>query len=132
MSGIEQEDSLEVGESSSDMLDDRVLNYEVLDEPPKVEAGAEIAGGLQDETMTDEGLMGGIELSALGLTRVTVHELIIQDAWLNWEEDMRQAHWQWVLAQAMTMWDDPERQVKVRQLTITEEEWFMTWKSVMN
>ena len=93
-----------------------------------MEAGAEIAGGLQDETMTDEGLMGGIELSALGLTWVTVHELIIRDAWLNWEENMRRAHWQWVLAQAMTIWDDPERQVKVHQLTITEEEWFTTWK----
>ena len=79
--------------------------------------------------MTDEGLMGGFELSALGLTRVTVRELIIRDAWLNWEEDMRRAHRQRVLAQAMTMWNDPERQVEVRQLTETEEERFATWKS---
>ena len=112
-----------------DTLDDQVLDYEVLDELSKVEAGAEIAGGLQDETMTDEGLMGGFELSALGLTWVTVRELIIRDAWLNWEEDMRRAHRQQVLAQAMTMWNDPERQVEVRQLTETEEEQFATWKS---
>ena len=129
MSGIEQEDSPEGSESSLDTLDDRVLDYEISDEPPEAEAGAEIVGGLQDETMMDEGLMGGIGLSTLGLTWVTVRELIIRDAWLNWEEDMRPAHQQRVLAQAMTLWNDPERQVEVRQLTVTEEERFVTRKS---
>ena len=48
---------------------------------------------------------------------------------MNWEEDLRQAHQQRILVWAMTMWDNPGRQVEVWQLTVAEMERFVTWRS---
>ena len=130
MSGIEDEEALDASESSLGTLDARVLESDASDKLSEVEANAEEAtGGVQDETMTEGPSLGGWGISTLGLMRVSVPELIIWDAWLNWEEDLRRAHWQRILARAMTMWDNPGRQVEVRQLTVVEMERFATWRS---
>ena len=107
-----------------------MLEIDASDEFSEAEANAEEAtGGVQDETMMEGPSPGGWGISTLGLMRVSVPELIIRDAWLNWEEDLRWAHRQRILARAMTMWGNPRRQVEVWQLTAAETERFATWRS---
>ena len=130
MSGIEDEEVPQASESSLGTMDARVLESDASDELTDAEADAEeVMGSLQDETMMEGPSPGGLEMSALGLMRISIPELIIWDVWLNWEEDLRWAHWQRILTRAMTMWDNPGRQVEVRQLTAAETEWFVTWRS---
>ena len=60
---------------------------------------------------------------------ITVPELIIQGAWLNWEQDLRQAYWQRLVVQAMTGMRLPRTEVETRALTPEEAERFATWRS---
>ena len=67
------------------------------------------------------------------LTQLTVQELVIRDAWMNWEENLRRAHQNRMLAWAMTRlqlpWDHLGNQVGARRLSAEEEEQFTMWKS---
>jgi len=85
-------------------MDDRLVDYMVSDEGStagtgeKSGAGEEAEGGRPEERPANE-------------IQVTVQELIIWDAWMNWEENLRWAHHNRMLAWAiMTLqlpWDHP-------------------------
>ena len=61
--------------------------------------------------------------------QITVSELIIQDAWLNWEQDLQRAYWQHLVVQVMTGMRLPRTEVEMRALTPEEAERFVMWRS---
>ena len=63
--------------------------------------------------------------------RITVPELIIRDAWLNWEQDLLWAYRQHLMAQVMTGMRLPRTEVETRALTPEEAERFATWSQYL-
>src|SRR6266481_3877404 len=91
-------------EYAEENMDDRLLEYEVSEEEtPDTAHGEGIAGGAQN----------AIEQTPRGRVRLPVAELIIHDAWMNWEQDLRRAYRQRLLAQVMVSVEVPGSEVEV-------------------
>src|SRR6266481_5596649 len=76
-------------EYAEENMDDRLLEYEVSEEEtPDTAHGEGIAGGTQNAPAPD-----AIEQTPCSCrVRLPVAELIIRDAWVNWEQDLRRAY----------------------------------------
>src|SRR6266481_6903212 len=112
-------------EYAEENMDDRLLEYKVSEEEtPDTAHGEGIVGGAQNASAPD-----AIEQTPHGWVRLPVAELIIRDAWMNWEQDLRRAYRQFLLAQAMVSVEVPGSEVEVQELNVDEEEHFGIWRS---
>jgi len=62
-------------------------------------------------------------------TTVTAEEFLLQSCWMNWENELRQAHQHGVLAQSCLAWRLPPHPVWTRPITAEEEGRFQVWKA---
>src|SRR6266481_3120009 len=110
------------------LLDDGLLEY----------LSSEEESWMGQDTACEEGTVGHtndapvperIEPLASSRVRLTVPELIIRNVWMNWEQDLRRAYCQCLLAQAMVSVEIPRSKVEVLELRADEEERFAIWRS---
>jgi len=60
---------------------------------------------------------------------IQIEEQIFWDCWMNWENELRWAHWQCEVVQGMLSWRLPSHKIMVGCLTDEEEARFGFWKA---
>jgi len=114
------------------LLDNRLLDdapddfptYDVLDNEQQVGEGQPASA--MDLKPGVEGLPQGKD-DEYGM--ISVEEHLLRHNWMNWEDDLRRAHQQRLLAQSTLAWRIPPHLVRARHLTAEEEARFGIWKA---
>jgi len=113
------------------LMDDWLLEYNMSDKESCTTTSQEGAGEMRGKRL-EEHITSRQAMVGLNQDNISVQELIIWDCWRNWEEDLRQAHWECQMAQVISLlqfpWNVPGNQVGVRRLTAEEEERLGTWR----